>query len=374
MPAYDELESEVIEEGFCTYCGACVASCPLYHLKWIDGGPKRPEKKAACEDCEVCYHACYRTKIEKGAIEEEIFGRRRKEGEDIGIYRHVFAARANDEEILKKAQDGGIVTAILTQALNENIIEGAVLVNNEGWMPKPSVARSFDDFIAAAGTKYGISPNLIKVRTAIIDHALDNICIVGTPCHVQAVRHLQHIKFDLSPAITFVIGLFCRENYEYEQMCERVKEKGVGITEIEKISVSEHYFDVCAGGNKLSFSITEAKKWIPKHCLVCEDYTNELSDISIGCDGSEEGWSTVIIRTEKGEKIFSGLKNSGSINVKPIYDPDYVKEVSIRKRSKAKQTEEIFRLKEEGYGVKEIAMKLGISQERVLHRLEKFEN
>ncbi len=51
-----------------------------------------------------------------------------------------------------------------------------------------------------------------------------------------------------------------------------------------------------------------------------------------------------------------------------------INDASIRKRSKAKQTEEIFRLREEGYGVKEIATKLGISQDRVLHRLEKFEN
>ena len=31
MPAYDELETEIMEGGLCTYCGACVASCLSYY-------------------------------------------------------------------------------------------------------------------------------------------------------------------------------------------------------------------------------------------------------------------------------------------------------------------------------------------------------
>jgi len=333
MPAYEELESEIIENGLCTYCGACIASCPLNHLCWMDGRPRRPEQKAACKDCEVCYRTCYMTGFKREEIEERIFGRGIKE-EVIGIYRHVLQARVNDERILEKAQDGGIVTAILTYALDEKIIEGAVVTDKDGWMPKPSVARSSDDFIGAAGTKYGISPNLMKIRTAVIDHALDRICIVGTPCHVQSVRHLQQINFELHPAITLVIGLFCRGNFEYENICKTMEEEGVKITEIEKIDVSDHHFNVYAR-DKISFPITETKKWVPKHCLVCDDYTNELADISVGSDGSEDGWSTVIVRTEIGEEIFSGLENSGYINIKPIDDFDYIKEVSVRKGTKA---------------------------------------
>ncbi|MHC1611577.1 MAG: coenzyme F420 hydrogenase/dehydrogenase beta subunit N-terminal domain-containing protein [Candidatus Methanospirareceae archaeon] len=189
MPAYDELESEVIEGGLCTYCGACVASCPLGHLKWIDGRPKRPEKKAACEDCEVCYHACYRTEFEKGPIEEEIFGRRGKEDEDIGIYRRVVAARATDESILEKAQDGGVATAILVYMLEEKLIDGAMLTDRgreeDDWIPFPKVAKSKEEIISAAGTKYGVSPNLMMVRTAVVDEVFDNLCIVGLPCHVR---------------------------------------------------------------------------------------------------------------------------------------------------------------------------------------------
>jgi len=64
----------------------------------------------------------------------------------IGIYRRAVAARASDKSILKKAQDGGVVTAILVYLLEEKIIDGAILTGRgrerDGWMPFPLVARS----------------------------------------------------------------------------------------------------------------------------------------------------------------------------------------------------------------------------------------
>jgi len=336
MPAYEELESEVIAGGLCTYCGACVAACPLFHLKWIDGKPIRPEKKAACEDCEVCYHACYRTVFDKEAIEEEIFGRHRKEDEAIGIYRRVVAAKVSDESILEKAQDGGVVTAILLHLLEEKEIDGATLTGRTAeWMPSPLVAKSKEEIISAAGTKYGASPNLLKLRTAVIDDVLDNICIVGLPCHVKAVRHLQHTNFDLAPAIKFVIGLFCHQNFEYERMIEGITDRGVNKSEVEKISVSKSMFRIRTRDTELSIPLKETGGWLSDYCQTCDDYSAELADISVGSKGSEEGWSSVILRTEKGEEVFSELETKGYLKTKEQDNLEAIKKDSMIKRQKS---------------------------------------
>ncbi|RCV63904.1 coenzyme F420 hydrogenase subunit beta [Methanophagales archaeon] len=333
MPAYEELESEVIEKGLCTYCGACIASCPLFYLRWIDGRPKRPEKKAACVDCEVCYHACHRTAFDVGTIEGEIFGRRRREDDDIGIYRHVIAAKAKDEKIHEKAQDSGVVTAILLYLLEEELIDGAIVTGRgEEWLPSPMVAKSREEILSAAGTKYGISPNLMKVRTAVIEEELDNICIVGLPCHVRAVRHLQHINFELAPAIRFVIGLFCHKNFEYARMSAGIAKRGVKMGEIEKISISKGFFHVHTGDTKVSIPLKETTEWHSKHCLACDDYSAEQADISVGSEGTKEGWSSVILRTEKGEKVFSELEAKGYVRTKEIDDFVTIKRNSMRKR------------------------------------------
>jgi len=46
--------------------------------------------------------------------------------------------------------------------------------------------------------------------------------------------------------------------------------------------------------------------------------TAELADISVGPVGSEEGWSTVFTRTERGEEIVKGALEKGYSEVKEI--------------------------------------------------------
>lgn len=365
MPSYDKLDSEIIIPGICTVCGACVSSCSLYHLKFINGKPKRPKRKAACENCEVCYQACYLTRSNLEAITESIFGRQKGE-------RRVLSAKTREEKIRMACQDGGIVTSLLTYAFEQNFIDGALLVGKEDWMPFPIVAKSKEEFTLAAGTKFGIVPILGNLRPAIMN-GLNKIGIVGTPCHVHSIRHIQYLKLEpLASVAKLIIGLFCRDNYEYQCIKEKIEEVGLRTREIKKFVVSEESFNIYTNKGKISIPITMAKSWRPKHCLICEDFTNELADISVGSDGSSQGWTTVIVRTERGEEIFSGLERSGIIDVEAIKDLNYVKEVSARKRNKAKQTKEIFRLKETGLDAGKIAIKLGVSEERVRHRLERF--
>jgi coenzyme F420 hydrogenase subunit beta len=202
----------------------------------------------------------------------------------------------------------------------------------EDWMPIPVVATSKEEIISAAGTKYGASPNLLKLRNAVIDYALDNICIVGLPCHVKAVRHLQHTNFDLAPAIKFVIGLFCHQNFEYESMIEELAERGVNKSDVEKISVSKGVFHVRTRDTELSIPLNETGGWHSDYCQTCDDYSAELADISVGSKGSEEGWSSVILRTEKGEELFSELETKGYIKTKELDKFELLKKDSLRKR------------------------------------------
>ena len=53
----------------------------------------------------------------------------------------------------------------------------------------------------------------------------------------------------------------------------------------------------------------------PKRCWKCFDYSGEFSDISVGdaWEKGGQGWSRVIVRTEKGNEIFTRIKDSGTI-------------------------------------------------------------
>ena len=368
MASYEDLESKVINTGICTVCGACILACPTSHVKFIEGEPKRSKRAMDCIGCSTCYEACYMLRHDLVRnIEGDILGWGKRDS--VGIYKRIVSARTREQNLKRTCQDGGIVTALLIYTLDKSIIDGALVVGSDSWMPVAGIAKTREDVILAAGTKYGVVPVLKELRSAVIDHGLSKICIVGSPCHIQSVRYLKHKGLPLASSVKLTVSLFCRENYGYKCLMEKASEKGLNVAHIDKLNVAEE-FNVYAGGKQLSFPITEVKSCVPKHCLVCEDFAGELADISIGSDGSPEGWSTVIIRTEEGEAVFSGLEREGLVETKAADDLVYIMEIAQRKKEKGKQTKDIFKLQEEGLGKKEIAAKLGITEDRVSHRLE----
>lgn len=368
MPSYEDLEARIIDTGQCTVCGACIAACPGSHIKLIENKPKRPKRTVDCVGCSTCYDACYMLRHDLiRDIEGGVIGRGTKES--IGLYRRAVAARTKDAEVGRTCQNGGIVTTLLLYALDTGIIDGALVVGRDNWAPVACIARTRDEIMLSAGSKYGVVPVLKELRAAVVDHGLGKICVVGSPCHVQSIRYLKHKGLPLASSVKLTVGLFCRENYEYTCLVEKVRAKRMDINQVDKLDVSDE-FNIYAGGKKLSLPIIEVKRCVPKHCLVCLDFAAELADIAIGSGGSAEGWSTMIIRTEEGERIFSGMEEKGLIETKEIGDIADVKEIASRKKEKGKQTKEIFKLKEAGLEKKEIVAKLGITEERLSHRLD----
>jgi len=286
----------------------------------------------------------------------------------IGLYRYMVVARTKDPEVMKVCQNGGIVTTLLESALDSGIIDGAVVVGSEGLAPVAYVARTRAEVIRAASSKYGVVPVLKELRAAVVDQGLSRICIVGCPCHMQSVRYLKYKNLPLASSVSLAVGLFCRENYEYTCLVNKIQTLGMDVNQIKKLDVSNE-FNIYTSGKKRSLPIIEVKSCVPKHCLVCQDFAAELADIAIG-GGSEEGWSTVIVRTEEGDKVFSGMAEKGLMETKDVGDLIGVEEIASRKKEKGKQTREIFKLKDAGLDKQEIAARLGITVERVSHRLD----
>lgn len=369
MPGYEDLESRIIDTGECTVCGACVSACPGSHIKLPDGKPRRPKRAMDCVGCSICYDACYmlRHNLIK-EIEAAAIGRGHRDS--VGLYRRAVMARTKDPEIARICQDGGFITTLLTYGLRSGMIDGALLVVGDGWAPRASIARDRDEVIQAAGTRYGPVPVLKTLRSAVVDEGLGSICVVGTPCHIQSIRYLKHKGLPLASPVKLTVGLLCRENYQYSCLVERLAAKGVDIDQVDKLDVSDE-FNIYTDGNLVSFPVTEVKGCVPRHCLVCRDFAAEVADIAVGSDGAPEGWSTVLVRTELGYEVLAGMERAEVIDTEPMGEVAVIEEIADRKKEKAKQTREIFRLHDQGLSEKEIAARLEITAERVSHRLER---
>ena len=129
----------------------------------------------------------------------------------------------------------------------------------------------------------------------------EKIAMVATPCGIMAASKIQH--YTDSP-IYFKIGLFCMENFSYLYFTKLLKELDLTMDDIEKFRIEKGYaFFNLKNGDQVKISLSKAKTVVRKNCNVCVELTSETSDISVGSIGSENGWSTVIVRTDKGEKI-----------------------------------------------------------------------
>jgi coenzyme F420 hydrogenase subunit beta len=342
MGNFETLEDEVIKKERCSHCGACISVCPDYNIEWgADDRPRRDEGKGMCKNCTECYDGCHRVSghFNSEEMDKFVFGRERNSDEAFGIYKKIISARAKDEEILKFAQDGGIATAIAFYLLEENKVDGVITTGranaNGTWKPMPVIATNKNELLSTSGSKYYIAPILMKLKNGVIDMELDRLAIIGLPCQVRSARYLQKIEADLAPAIMEIIGLFCTKNYDYDELSQIINGKHISIDQVSKMDVVDGKFKVYLDSNEHSFSLKEMKRSVPEICMECEDYSAEFADISIGSNGSSKGWSTVIIRTEKGLQLFTDLENKGYIETKPIDNLQIVVSNSTRKHQKA---------------------------------------
>jgi len=246
-------------------------------------------------------------------------------GTELGVYKTCVSARSTNKEILKKAQDGGIVTQLFAYALDEGIIDGAIVAGPgpEPWRPEPYVALTSEELMASRGTKYNLSPNVALIKEVTRSYGLDKLGIVGTPCQMQAVRKGQLYPAglrDVPDKVALAIGIFCMENFPYQSIKQLVEDHaGMALPAVKKMEIGKGKFWVYGErGQVVTLPLKVTHKYEQPGCHVCLDYVANLADVSTGSVGSPDGWSTVFVRSKKGDDIWSKAMAAGCFETKPI--------------------------------------------------------
>lgn len=336
--SYEEsLLSEVVAPERCVGCGACVVICPFNCLEYTD---EKPRLVKECKLCGLCAQVCPRYRWTMAKAESFVFGRERKPEEDFGIYRRLVVAQATDERILKIRQDGGVATALLLFGLEKGLIDGAVVSGTDPekpFYPIPKLATTAEEILEAAGTKYFCSPNILPL-TDVLRQKKVNVALVGTPCKIHAVRSLQlaGMKRYAAP-VKFLIGLMCSECFIYNGLMEdHIHGKlGIDLAGIRKMNIKGKML-VTTDSGVTPIPLAEIKQYARKSCSVCDDFSSELADISVGGLGLD-GWTFTIIRTEKGEELFSNAEKAGFITTKPLEEGAFAMNLLTKLSKKKRQ-------------------------------------
>lgn len=334
--AFDDLRKDVIDGGLCTGCGACVSLCPLEILRMEDH-PVRIRESDVCRECGVCYSQCPRGGL--GIVTDH----------GIGKYTEIFSARARDEKIRLVAQDGGVATLLAKMLIEMDVVDAVICTVGKN-RALPAIIYDSSKVLEAGGSRYNVSSVLSLIRTAV-DGGMEKLAVIGLPCHVQAVAGMRdgNVNPRIKDAISYVIGLFCMENFDYDRLyVERIQRKmGIRLEDIRRMEIKKDALWIITD-REHSIPLEDLRGEVREHCHYCPDFTAELADMSIGSVGSPSGWSTVIVRNGRGVRLWRIIEPH--LDHKPIQDvkPGMKAVLKLNQRKKVSCAENLRRRKAEG--------------------------
>ena len=342
MTQNNKTIEETRANELCTGCGTCVGICPQSALEMIKDAVKGiyvPElDNEKCNQCGLCFDVCPGHSVDFKELNLEIFG---KEPKNIllGNYINCYIGHAVDHEIRYNSSSGGLVTALLIFALEEGLIDGAVVTkmsDDKPLEPEVFIARTKEEIVCASKSKYCPVPANVALKEIIDAKEGVKFAVVGLPCHIQGIRKAEQINKKLREKIVLHIGIFCNHTPNFlgtEFLLDKLKIKREDLKKLDyrgegwpgkllielktgsKKTIPSSYFSTIVFG--LSF-------FTPIRCTVCSEQTCELSDISFGdawlpeLKNDKIGTSVIIARNSIGEEVLQSAVSKKRIKLNEI--------------------------------------------------------
>lgn len=347
---WHELFHEVVDTGLCTGCAACVMACPRDVLGYTnDYWPEQIGEGNAFDGCwigdrgcDICTRACPRFRAWETDLDVELFGRERERDEVYGIARSMLLCRATDEAVHDVGQDGGLVSVLLIWGLENDMIEAAAtsqIVDKRGpFDSEPFLARTREDVLATAGSRYTYSANPLALEEAA-DERMKKVALVGMSCQASingTVSAYGVNKFKNKLALT--IGLLCSKTFTYDGQQEVLAEHDIAIEDVTKINVKGRYMVWTRDGGYHEIPLKELHPHTREGCKKCPDFAAEHADISVGGIGADDNWTLTLVRTQRGEEWMAGVIDAGLIEAKPAEDDEVamklLRNLSVKSRKR----------------------------------------
>lgn len=319
-----ELIDMVQKAGLCTGCGACVNLCP-YQVSYQD----RTVVLHACDKKNGrCYVFCPRTKSNLDALRKAFFAETDLTPE-IGAVKGYYIARARDEENRKDAQHGGVVTALISLALEEGLIDTAIVAEGKDEFLHRGVAVKDPKDVRKRGkSKFIVSPTVAEFNRAARTEA-GKIGVVATPCQALALAKMRMKPFPENESnidkLGLVVGLFCGWTLSWRQFCDLLGRQ-TSLEDIQGMDIppGKRSVEVYTKGGAIVFPLNELAAITREACLYCADTTAEFSDISVGSariPGRWEeirSWNQIIVRTKQGQELLNLAGKKGVLEFREV--------------------------------------------------------
>lgn len=341
-----ELEAGVIDAGRCIQCGTCVAACPSNSIG-IDEDTELPELVKMCTGCSLCWDFCPRGGLRYEALwppstpsaDADGDGGGQADpvvkadaadsywkisggppGEGLGAVLESYSVRAGSRP--EGAQDGGVVSALLIAALAAGDIDGALVTRpssdpDEPWKGVAHLATTAKEITDAAGSYYNQTMALAELDLSRYDlPPKPRIAVVGTPCEVQGIRAMQARRWPTGAhrvdAVVLTIALLCTKSFDYQGLMLQLlqEDRAIDLERVSKVDVirGRMIVEYRDGEVAVDEPIKNFHGAALKGCDECADFLGRSADLSVGSVGSMDGWSSVLVRSERGRRALDNAR------------------------------------------------------------------
>ena len=328
------------EEEDCILCGLCTRVCSelieVSAINFAGRGVLREvtapyhEFSRDCIGCGGCAMVCptasRKIRVHTYANVSHLKG---EKDENLGVCSQVFSAKSSI-----KGQDGGVATALLLSGFERGMFDAAVVVQRkDGYSAEAVIAENAEEILKASGTKYlriSMTPKLLE----LIEKGKRKIAVVGVPCQARAARKIQQtLQKDFPDLEITIIGLFCYEAFDLNKLKEETKKLlDVDLDKAEKTQIQKGKFIVQVDGQEYACKVKELDNAIEKGCPYCSDFPAFFADVSVGSVGSDSGFSTVLVRSERGKALLEHLDV-----IKGVVRKEDVAKLSVFKKARARE-------------------------------------
>lgn len=279
---------------------------------------RRPAKEL-CSECGLCdtYYihyvkeACAFINQQFETLETQTHGRSRNldNWDDcyFGVHEEMLTARKT--EPIPGAQWTGIVSSLAIEMLNQGWVEGVVCVQNtpeDRFQPRPVIARTPDEILAARVNKPTLSPNL-SVLEQIEQSGLKRLLVIGVGCQIQALRAVED-KLGLEKL--YVLGTPCVDNVTragLQKFLDTTSRSPETVVYYEFMQDFRVHFKHEDGSTEtvpfFGLNTKELKDVFAPSCMSCFDYVNGLADLVVGYMGAPFGWQWITVRNQTGREM-----------------------------------------------------------------------
>lgn len=339
---FRDLDEAVIEADRCIQCGTCVAACPSDSIG-IDTEKNRPTLVRMCTGCSSCWDYCPRSGLRYERVAESVEQRSDGPNDDVTAVEwnagdetrpetaaSTVAVRTTDHELRSAAQDGGAVTELLATLVEDGPLDGAVVATSdpdvavEGLYTvadpdgplegTAALATTREALRASSGSVYNQVMSMGRVDDLVAAANLEDpsLALVGTPCVVEGARALGRYDHDGATSIALTVALMCTRSFEASRLASVLARTDVDPEAVDRLDVSDGVLTAVDANGVIRYEgpVDEFDRAGLRGCDECADFVGGAGDLSAGSVASNDGWTTLVVRTATGRQALERAGDS----------------------------------------------------------------